>query len=53
MKYIATIGDQSYEVEILTEGEIILDGKQLTADFRSVADQPIYSLLLEGRSYEA
>jgi biotin carboxyl carrier protein len=53
MKYIATIGDKSYEIEIVTEGEILLDGEQLTADFQSVADQPIYSLLLEGQSYEA
>jgi biotin carboxyl carrier protein len=53
MKYIATIGDQSYELEILADGEILLDGQQLTADFQSVADQPIYSLLLNGQSYEA
>ena len=53
MKYIATIGDKSYEIEIAAEGEIILNGEQLSADFQSVADQPIYSLLLEGKSYEA
>jgi acetyl/propionyl-CoA carboxylase alpha subunit len=53
MKYIATIGDKSFEIEILSNGEIILNGEQLTADFQSVADQPIYSLLLDGQSYEA
>jgi biotin carboxyl carrier protein len=53
MKYIATVGDKKYEIEIRSSGEIILDGEQLTADFQSVADQPIYSLLLEGQSFEA
>ncbi|TFH36344.1 MAG: biotin/lipoyl-binding protein [Anaerolineales bacterium] len=53
MKYVATIGDRSYEIEILSEGEILVDGEQLTADFQSVADQPIYSLLLDNQSYEA
>lgn len=53
MKYIATIGEQSYEIEILSGGEILLDGKLLSADFQSVADQPVYSLLLDGKSYEA
>jgi biotin carboxyl carrier protein len=53
MKYIATVGEKSYEIEIRSDGEIILDGEQLTADFQSVADQPIYSLLLEGKSFEA
>ncbi len=53
MKYIATVGDQSYEIEILSEGDILLNGEQLSADFQSVADQPVFSLLLDGQSYEA
>ena len=53
MKYVATIGDQSFEIEVLSDGEILLDGQQFTADFQSVADQPVYSLLLDGQSYEA
>jgi biotin carboxyl carrier protein len=53
MKYIATIDEKQYEIEILSEGEILLDGKQLSADFQSVADQPVYSLLLDGQSFEA
>jgi biotin carboxyl carrier protein len=53
MKYIATVGETSFEIEIRSDEEIILDGEQLTADFQSVADQPIYSLLLEGQSFEA
>ncbi|HUS84283.1 MAG TPA: biotin/lipoyl-containing protein [Anaerolineales bacterium] len=53
MKYFATIGDQQFEVEIKADLQIEVDNVQLTADFQSVADQPIYSLILDGASYEA
>lgn len=53
MKYVASIGDNEIEIEINGENEIIADGERYTIDFRSVAGQPVYSLLINGRSYEA
>jgi biotin carboxyl carrier protein len=53
MKYIATIDGTKYEFEINTDDEIITEGRSVSVDFQSVADQPIYSLILDGRSYEA
>ena len=53
MKYIATIEDQQFEIEINTDHELIADGNRLSVDFQSVAGRPVYSLLLDGRSYEA
>ncbi len=53
MKYIATIDGESFEIEINTEGEIILNGERLALDFQPVTGQRVYSLLLEGKSYEA
>ncbi len=53
MTYIATIDDRSFEIDINEEGEIIADGKRLSVDFQSVADQPVYSMLLDGESFEA
>ncbi len=53
MKYFATIGDKQFEVEIKADRQIDVDNQQLTADFQSVGDQPIYSLILDGDSYEA
>jgi hypothetical protein len=53
MKYIATVDDQTYEIEINTDGEITLDGRRLTMDLQSVAGQPVYSLIIDGRSIEA
>jgi biotin carboxyl carrier protein len=53
MKYIATVDDKTYEIEINNEGEITLDGRRLAMDLQSVAGQPVYSLIVDGRSFEA
>ena len=53
VKYIATIGDRSIEIDINEQGEILADGERLEVDFHSVADEPVYSMLLNGRSFEA
>ncbi len=53
MKYVASLGDQEFEIEINGEDEIIVNGDPFAIDFRSIAGQPVYSLLINGRSYEA
>jgi biotin carboxyl carrier protein len=53
VRYIASIGDQKYLIEINADGSLTVEGKCHRVDFCSVAEQPIYSLLLDGKSYEA
>jgi len=53
VKYIATIKGQSFEIDINESGEILADGQRLEVDFQSVADEPIYSMLLNSESFEA
>jgi biotin carboxyl carrier protein len=53
MKYIATIGERQIEVELISDQQLIVNGEQVQVDFQSVANQPIFSLLLDGKSYEA
>jgi biotin carboxyl carrier protein len=53
MRYHVTIGDEEFEIEVRSETEIWLDGKPIPVDFQSLADQPVYSLLLGNESYEA
>ena len=53
MRYIATVGDKTYEIEINNEGELTLGGRRLAMDLQSVAGQPVYSLIIDGRSFEA
>jgi acetyl/propionyl-CoA carboxylase alpha subunit len=53
MIYITTIGSREYRVEIIDERTVSVNGQVYTIDFHSISDQPVYSLLVDGRSYEA
>ncbi len=52
MKYVTTIGDHEYTVDIIDEHHVLIDGIQHDIDLESVGGQPIYSLLVGGRSFE-
>jgi len=52
MKYITTVNDQEFEVEILDEGHVAVNGKVYEVDMTSMSDQPLYSLLADARSFE-
>ena len=53
MKYITTVDDKQFLVEIIDEKHISVDGKVYEVDFESVSGQPVYSLILDGKSHEA
>ena len=53
MKYITTIDDRQFTVEIIDEKHVSVDGKIYEIDFESVAGQPVYSLIVDGRSHES
>src|SRR5258708_25816014 len=53
MKYVTTIDDKAYVIEINDDKRVIVDGVEYAVDFASVSGQPVYSLLINGRSYEA
>ena len=53
MKYIASVSGEQYEVEILDKNRISVNGEEFEVDFRSPGGQPVFSLLVGGRSFEA
>jgi biotin carboxyl carrier protein len=53
MKYITTIGEREFNVEIIDESHIIVDDKTFELNFDYIEDQPVYSLLVDGFSHEA
>lgn len=53
MKYITTIGDREFEVDILDDHRIAVNGVIYRVDFIQVGSQPVYSLVLDGQSYDA
>jgi acetyl/propionyl-CoA carboxylase alpha subunit len=53
MRYITTVEDKQFLVEILDEKHVSVDGKVYEVDFESVGGQPVYSLIVDGKSHEA
>ncbi len=53
MKYITTIGEQEYSIEILGPRQVSVNGTIYDVDFQSVSGQPVFSLLVNGGSYQA
>ena len=53
MKYITTIDEKEYTIEILDRHHISVDGVIYEVDFESLSGQPVFSLLIDGKSYEA
>jgi biotin carboxyl carrier protein len=52
MKYITTVDGTEFTLEIIDEKHILVNGKILEIDFESVDGQPVYSLLIDGKSHE-
>ena len=52
MRYVTTIGEREYLVEILDGGQVAVDGVVYNVDFESLSGQPIHSLLVDNHSYE-
>ena len=53
MKYITTINDKEFTVEIVDEHHITINGKTYNIDFETVSGQPVCSLIVDGKSHEA
>jgi biotin carboxyl carrier protein len=53
MKYVTTIGDRQFMIELLDDNHVIVDGTTYEVDFDSISDQPVYSMIVDGKSYEA
>jgi hypothetical protein len=52
MKYTAIIEDHVLEIEMDQSGEIVLDGQAHHVDLQSIDGISLFSLLIDGRSYE-
>ena len=53
MKYITTVEGKEYQVEVLDEKHASVDGTLYNIDFESVNGQPVFSVLVDGKSFES
>ncbi len=52
MKYVTTIDGKEFQIEVVDERHVRVNDRLLTVNFESVSGQPVYSLILEGKSFE-
>lgn len=53
MRYVTTIDGKAYDIEIVDDGHIRIDGRVIAVNFESVSGQPVYSLIMDGKSFES
>ncbi len=53
MKYLTTIGDKTYTIEINDDRHVSVDGKIYEIDLAALASQHLYSLIIDHKSFEA
>ena len=53
MKYIATVNDQEFEIEVGHDQEILVNGERYGVNFHQLPDGGLVSLLLNNASFEA
>lgn len=52
MKYIAEIDGQEFPIEIVDDHHVSFGDERINVDISSIKGQPLYSLLINGESYE-
>lgn len=53
MKYVTSVGEHEFEIEIEEHGTVVVDGQPIAADLREIVPGRLYSLLLEHASHES
>lgn len=53
MKYVVTVEEETFEIEVGRDGVVWVNRRPYTVDLKGVAGLPEYSLLVDHRSYEA
>jgi biotin carboxyl carrier protein len=53
MKYITVVEGRQFIVEIVDEKHVRVDEKLYEIDFETVSGQPVYSLIVDGKSHES
>jgi biotin carboxyl carrier protein len=53
MKYITLVEGKQFIVEIVDEKHVRVDDKLYEIDFETVSGQPVYSLIVDGKSHES
>ena len=52
MKYVTTIGEHQFVIDINREGQVTIDGEVIDIDMRQLLDTTMYSIITNGQSHD-
>jgi pyruvate carboxylase subunit B len=52
MKYITTVGDEQFTIDINHDGQITLNGEVINAEMRQMLDTTMYSIIMDNVSHD-
>ena len=53
MKYVTTIEGKQFEIEVVDDRHVRVGNRLVEVNFETVSGQPVYSLIVDGKSYES
>jgi len=52
MKYVTTVGDKQFVIDINRAGQVTVDGKVISVDMQQMVDTTMYSMIIDGKSHD-
>jgi biotin carboxyl carrier protein len=53
MKYVTTVNEKEYTIEVVDEHHVRIGDRLIQVNFEPVSGQPVFSLIMDGKSYES
>jgi biotin carboxyl carrier protein len=53
MKYVTTVNDKEFIIEVVDDHHVRIGDRLIQVNFEPVSGQPVFSLIMDGKSYES
>ncbi len=53
MRYVTTVDGKEFEIEVVDDHHVRIGDRVIAVDFESISGQPVFSLIVDGKSYES
>lgn len=53
MKYVTTVNDKEFMIEVVDDQHVRIGDRLIQVNFEPVSGQPVFSLIMDGKSYES
>lgn len=53
MRYVTTVDGKEFDIEVVDDHHVRIGDRVIAVDFESISGQPVFSLIVDGKSYES